>query len=59
MALIEIDEKELEKFLETRTINLDEPVPGMTDFNEPLISRDSIETMTSFDAALSGVTNPR
>lgn len=59
MALIEIDEKELEKFLETRTINLDEPVPGMTDFNEPLISRDSIETMTSFDAALSGVTSPR
>lgn len=52
MELIGIKEQELERFLETRPIHLDEPAPGMRDFNAPLIPRDSIVTMSSFDAAI-------
>ena len=52
MALIGISEKELNRFLETRPVNVDEPMPGMTDFNSSLIPLDSIVTMRPFEEAI-------
>ena len=48
MALIGISEKELMRFLETRTVNVEEPMPGMVDFNAALIPLDSIVTIQPF-----------
>jgi|GEM_PF-6513873 len=52
MALIGISDKELQRFLETRPVNVEEPMPGMADFNSTLIPLDSIVTMHPFEDAL-------
>ena len=52
MALIGIPEEEVKRFSESHNVDIDEPVPGMNDFNTPLIPLDSLVTMRSFNDAI-------
>lgn len=52
MALIGIPEEEVKCFSESHDVGIDEPVPGMNDFNTPLIPLDSLVTMRSFNDAI-------
>lgn len=52
MALIGIPEDEVIRFSENHPVNVGEPMPGMSDFNAPLIPLDSIVTMGTLQEAI-------